>query len=261
MSDNVVVLSVDSSREAAGMILSQLSNDGKIKHPAHYGSLPMGETESRYSQPKLELYRLFKALQHWQIYIIGVKKLIVEVDAKYIKGMLNNLDLQPNATINCWIQGIKLFDFELVHVPADKHRGPDALSRRPLAEGEIVEEEDDSWLDEIDLFTFIPTRDFSPFPKIEHQDQIRNNVELSCYSAQQTQNNTIQAICEFHSKEVMPVMEKIQTKKCFLSKCGEFFLKGTQLYKKNGSKTPLLVIMEPDHKNSILLHAHENLEH
>ena len=81
-----------------------------------------------------------------------MQTLQVEVDAKYIKGMLNEPDLQPNATINRWIQGILLFDFELIHVPADKHKGPDALSRRELGEDEEMEEEDDSWLDEIALF-------------------------------------------------------------------------------------------------------------
>ena len=36
-------------------------------------------------------------------------------------------DLQPIAVLNCWIQGIKLYTFELVHVLADKHR----LKARP----------------------------------------------------------------------------------------------------------------------------------
>ncbi|KIJ63894.1 hypothetical protein HYDPIDRAFT_91901, partial [Hydnomerulius pinastri MD-312] len=84
---------------------------------------------SRYSQPKLELYGLYRALRHFCLYIIGVKVLHVEVDAKYIKGMLNEPDLQPNAAINRWIQGILLFDFELIHIPATKFKGPDALSR------------------------------------------------------------------------------------------------------------------------------------
>jgi hypothetical protein len=44
--------------------------------------------------------------------------------------MLNNPDIQPNATINRWIAGILLFDFKLVHVPGATH-GPDGLSRRP----------------------------------------------------------------------------------------------------------------------------------
>ena len=60
----------------------------------------MDERESRYSQPKLKLFGLYRALQSWQIYLIGVKTLHVEVDAMYIKGMLNGPDLQPNAAIN-----------------------------------------------------------------------------------------------------------------------------------------------------------------
>ena len=51
------------------------------------------------------------------------------MDAKFIKGMLNNLDIQPNAAINRWIAGILLFDFDLVHIPTDKHTGADGLSR------------------------------------------------------------------------------------------------------------------------------------
>jgi hypothetical protein len=45
-SDNPVVLSVDSSKEAAGLIISQLSDDGKTKRPARYGSLPMDKPAS-----------------------------------------------------------------------------------------------------------------------------------------------------------------------------------------------------------------------
>ena len=149
-SESPVILSVDSSYIAVGFILSQLDEQGR-RHPARYGSLPMNEREARYSQPKLELYGLYRALRAYRVHLIGVRKLIVEVDAKYIRGMLNYPDLQPNATINRWIQGIFLFDFELVHVPAERHKGPDALSRKELAEGEAVEEEDDSWLDDIAL--------------------------------------------------------------------------------------------------------------
>jgi hypothetical protein len=94
----------------------------------------MNDREAHYSPPRLELYGLYHALWHWRLHLVGVKKLIVEVDAKYIKGMLKEPDLQCNAAINRWIQGILTFDFELVHVPAIKFRGPDALSRRLMAE-------------------------------------------------------------------------------------------------------------------------------
>ena len=46
----------------------------------------MNEHDALYSQPKLELYGLYCALRHFRLYIIGVKNLIVEVNAKYIKG-------------------------------------------------------------------------------------------------------------------------------------------------------------------------------
>ena len=121
-----------------GFILSQLDENNK-RRPARYGSLPFNERESRYSQPKLELYGCYRALRHWRLYLFGIKKLILEVDAKYIKDMLNNPDLQPNASINRWIQGILLFDFELCHVPAERHKGPDALSSRTPNEDDIIE--------------------------------------------------------------------------------------------------------------------------
>ena len=102
--------------------------------------MTLSERESRYSQAKLELFGLFRALKDYWIWKIGVKNLVVEVDAKYIKGMINNPDIQPNAVINHWISAILLFDFQLCHVPGHSH-GPDGLSRCSRApEDPIVED-------------------------------------------------------------------------------------------------------------------------
>ena len=60
-SDRPIVLSVDSSYIAVGFILSQENEKGK-KRPARYGSILINEREARYSQSKLELYGLFRAL-------------------------------------------------------------------------------------------------------------------------------------------------------------------------------------------------------
>jgi len=100
----------------------------------------------------LELYGLFRALNATKLWLIGAKELVVEVDTQYIKGMLNKPDLHPNTTMNQWIAAILMFDFELVHVPGAKHKGPDGLSRRRVAEseeeGEGVEEVEE-WVDEV----------------------------------------------------------------------------------------------------------------
>jgi hypothetical protein len=122
-----IILAIDSSVIAVGYVLMQVRDD-KHRYPSRFRSIAWTEHESRYSQAKLELYGLFRALRAYRIYIIGVKNLVVEVDAKYLKGMLNNPDIQPNATINRWIAGILLFDFKLVHVPVIHHTAADGLS-------------------------------------------------------------------------------------------------------------------------------------
>jgi hypothetical protein len=261
-SDNPVVLSVDSSREAAGMILSQIDDNGR-KRPARYGSIPMTERESRYSQPKLELFGLYRALRHWRLYIIGVKNLQVEVDAKYIKGMLNEPDLQPNAAVNRWIQGILMFDFALIHVPADRHKGPDALSRRPLAEGEIAEPDDDSWLDNIVLLTYFPNLQKDPFTLTPSTTNNYSASTLpSCFAAaRSTQENFLVEIKHFLETLETPVFNSIQKKRRFLTKATEFFIKDGRLFKRNGDRTPLLVIENPERKLSILKQAHEGTGH
>jgi hypothetical protein len=69
-------------------------------------------------------------LQHYKIHLVGIPKLIVEVDTSRIKGMLRNPDAHPNAPINYWIQGILIHDFELIHILGKLHKVPDALSQQ-----------------------------------------------------------------------------------------------------------------------------------
>lgn len=82
-------LSVDTSIHEIGFVLSQEDETG-CWVPARYGSLPLHDEVTQYGQSKLELYGLFGALKHYQLNLVGAPKLIVEVDAFSIKGMLNN---------------------------------------------------------------------------------------------------------------------------------------------------------------------------
>ena len=99
---------------AVGFILSQEEEDGK-RYPNHFGSISLTSIESWYSQAKLELYRLFCSLQAVQVFIFGVTNLVVEMDAKYVKGMINNPDLQPNMTINWWIAGMYMYYYFILN--------------------------------------------------------------------------------------------------------------------------------------------------
>ncbi|KAF5355069.1 hypothetical protein D9756_005757 [Leucocoprinus leucothites] len=152
-STNEVILGVDTSKIAVGYILAQLGDNSK-RYPSRFGSITLNERESRYSQAKLELFGLFRALKDVRIWIIGVLNLVVEVDAKYIKGMINNPDIQPSASINRWISAILLFDFRLRHVPGKEH-GPDGLSRRPRApEDPEINDDYEEWIDSANSFSF-----------------------------------------------------------------------------------------------------------
>ena len=150
---NEVILAVDLSQIAVSFTLSQMGDDGK-RYLSRFWSMTWNETEQKYSQAKLELYGLFWALKAIWTFIIGVKNLIVEVNAKYIEGMINNPDIQPSATINHWITGILLFSFRLRHVLGKDHAPADGLSRRLQDQGDPIDEEDiEDWLDQVCTFS------------------------------------------------------------------------------------------------------------
>ena len=125
-----IVLAVDTSYIAVGYyIYQERAENPKEKIYARFGSIPLNKREANFSQPKRELFGLMRTLDACKHWLIGARKLVVETDASYIKGMLENPDMMPNATINRWIDNIKLFHFTLRH----KNRatfGPDGLSRR-----------------------------------------------------------------------------------------------------------------------------------
>jgi len=125
-----IVLAVDSSYIGIGFYIYQEDRDDPKKHYyAKFGSKSLNDREARFSQPKRELFGLKEALRLNKRWLFGVRRLIVETDAKYIKGMLENPDMMPTATINRWIDEILMYHFTLRH-KAGATFGPDGLSRR-----------------------------------------------------------------------------------------------------------------------------------
>ena len=56
----------------------------------------------------------------------------------------------PGALVTRWIAYIWLFDFEVRHVPGNKHTAADGLSRRPRTESDDIDEQH-----EVDIDDFI----------------------------------------------------------------------------------------------------------
>ena len=71
------------------------------------------------------------------------------MDAKYIKRMLNNSDLQPLATINHWIVAILLFSFILKYI-LDNNFPLNGLLRHLRALKNTKEEDNfEKWINDI----------------------------------------------------------------------------------------------------------------
>jgi Integrase zinc binding domain/Integrase core domain/RNase H-like domain found in reverse transcriptase len=166
-----VVLAVDSSIEAIGFVVYQMfrSDDRELKpekqekdpntakprvplrkFPIRYGSITLNQTESRYGQPKIELYGLFRALRALEHLLWGIN-VLVEMDASFIKAMVNSPGL-PNAAATRWIVYIRLFDLEFKHIPGTSHQAPDGLSRRAHADEDSEDTGLDSEFDEAGPF-------------------------------------------------------------------------------------------------------------
>ena len=247
---------------AVGMILSQIDDNGKWR-PARYGSIPMDEREAIYSQPKLELFGLYWALHMWRIFLIGVKTLHVEVDAQYIEWMLNEPDLQPNAAINWWIQGILMFDFTLIHVPDTKFRGPDTIKENSRKR----RRNNPRW--------WQLARQYALFSK-EWGDLFGNDRYIrtiilydahnipSIWATATKLDKELQQITHFlKTLEIPLTLTDTQARRQFIQKASRYFIQqpGDWLFWRNGKKSPLLVIFDEERQIKIMTQAHEKLGH
>ena len=282
-SESPVILSVDTSYIAIGFILSQCDQDNpRLRYHSRFGSITLNEREARFSQPKLELYGLYRALRALKLHLIGVRNLIVEVDAKYIKGMLGNPDIAPSASINRWILSILMFHFTLVHVPGERH-GPDGLSRRRPQPGDKEEPEDDfeDWIDNVNGFMHIinrhpadldktittppitiflneDIRDESPAPE-HHEEHSTYDIVPRSLKAQQADDRLDGVKLWFGTLEHPNHMDDA-TYKTFMRYCAEFFLHNDKLWRKEARGRHKLVI--PQKRRLFLIHtAHNDVGH
>jgi hypothetical protein len=185
LNDGRLILAVDSSIMAIGFVLYQVfrSDDeglapnkknitktktpeqnqeperrkrGELKKfPIRFGSITLNQTESNYSQPKVELYGLFRALKALE-YLIWGTKLRVETDSASLKGMLEAPG-HPSVPMARWVSYIWIYDLEVIHIKAEQHVAPDGLSRRRKS-GEDTENMDIEHEDERCSGTYIRTR-------------------------------------------------------------------------------------------------------
>ena len=270
-SGRTVFLAVDSSFRGVGWILSQTCEDGQ-RRPSRFGSIGWNERESRYSQPKVELYGLFRTLRALRMHIVGATDLVVEMDAQYVRGMLNNPDIQPNAAINRWIAAIQLFDFKLVHIPAEKHQGPDGLSRREPIPGEDDNEGDpEEWVDDIlSLGIWLDTWN----ERRTHTTRTARVFQTTGVSSPSDEltfpppadriralNDELPAILELLSLGAQPSSQTPEELERLRQRARNFFVHDDRLWRCHTQGRHQLVLIHPQQRLQVTREAHDKLGH
>jgi len=284
-----VVLAVDTSYLAVGYILGQCDAEHtKTRYFSRFGSITLNDREARFSQPKLELYGLYRSLRALRLQLIGLRNLVIEVDAKYIKGMLANPDIAPSASLNRWIVSIMMFKFDLVHVPGAFH-GPDGLSRRRAQPGDNPEPEDDfdDWIDQVHgfLHMMLPVSQsaFEQTPATLHMlagsvvdaddadDDVYDRAHLhrirsDSYDTVPRTNQARSAddrtrlVQKWHADLHRPPDMTDAKYESFLRYCTEFFIDSDRLWRKDRKGEHKLVVAQ-DRRLFILSSAHDDAGH
>ena len=75
------------------------------------------------------------ALEKTKHFVWGCKKFYVATDHKPLLDTFSdrNLEQVENPRLRKLIEKTKMFEFKMIHVPARKHTGPEALSRNPVS--------------------------------------------------------------------------------------------------------------------------------
>ena len=77
-----------------------------------------------------------KALKIFRFWLYAVY-FTIEIDANTLVAQLNQSATdRPDALVSRWLAWIRLFDFDVLHVPGTKHSAADGLSRHPYSPAE-----------------------------------------------------------------------------------------------------------------------------
>jgi len=200
------------------------------------------------------------------------------MDAKYIKGMINNPDMHPNATINRWIATILVFNFELIHVPAKNFKGPDGMLRRRRTDDEgDVEEDPEDWVEEIlmcGLWVAAALEDSVAGGILKEEATEEGGVlvlaiekgisdeveEIPRTAKAMESDDELRRIKTYLETLMKPAGVEESKLVGFLRKASRFFVKGRRLWKKDTEGKHKLVVFGGE-RTKILKAVHDDLGH
>ena len=246
-----IILAVDSSLTGWGAVLMQIDKETGKRHPSRYESGLWTEQEARYDAGKRECRGLMKALKKVRFWLYGVH-FVVEIDANTLVAQLNRsaTDL-PGALVTRWLAWIRLFDFDVKHMPGRKHTAADGLSRRPRgpsdSEDEAVEGDIDDFIDgQLNCVRVCPVRALDESEPVLDDGYSEESISIATYLT---------------SMQKPPDMDQKQFRKFKLNAL-HFMVRDKQLFRRANKNMPLRRVIDSDEdRNNIVESLHDESGH
>ena len=121
------IVDTDASDFWIGAFLAQL-NRSNVEQPLAYYSRSFSIPETKYAVTRKEMLALVYSLSHCRCYLIG-KRLKVRTDHSALQWLKTFKELVGQ--VARWMERLAEYDFEIVHLPGQRHTNADALSRYP----------------------------------------------------------------------------------------------------------------------------------
>ncbi|KAJ3554121.1 hypothetical protein NP233_g12490 [Leucocoprinus birnbaumii] len=186
--------------------------------------------------------------------------------------------------MNRWIVAILMFDFELVHVPGERHRGLDGLSRRRKSEedsedDEELEEEAENWVDEVLgcniwaaevgaelqgnglVLDVVRQGEDDRDVILESEGKEGGVTETPRDKATKLKDLDLIKIRNFLESLKMPEGLTEKARQSFVKHASKFFISGNKLWRKDYSGRHKVVVVDPQEHYHLLIESHDRLGH
>ena len=243
------ILGVDAYLVGEGSMLGQEDESG-TRFPVAFFSGLFNETERLYPQVKLEACSLVRNLKRCYYYFDGVEKIIVEVDAWALKGMLNNPSV-GDRTLLRWLTYILTFPIEIKTIKGKANVIPDYLSRmhsKSPPESEMIDE-----MNEVEeaIDSMLETAHVSYLSKIYM-------IEVEMYE----EDENVLDIVIWLDSGIFKEERNQSARRKIRNKALKYFLYEGYLFKrgKTEDEVPRRVVVRSLDKRTLIKMAHEGLE-
>lgn len=263
-----IIVAVDASHRGWGAVLMQERNG--VRRAARYESGVWTATQAAYDSGKLECRAVLMALKKFRHWLYGIH-FTLETDANTLVAQLNRpaTDL-PGALVTRWMAWIRLFDFDVKHVPGQKNGAADGLSRRPATERELAEQANGPDVDEF-ITAEITYLRAACYPVVTRSAQTEEDGDDNDNTNSNPSDSPLSAGYSAESNDIArylitlrrpPEMSRSQFY-YFKKKCVKFVVQDRHLFRRHKGRTEILqrVLDAKEDQQRALNGAHTELSH